>query len=170
MARRLNSIELLPPEVDEDIADAKAMVFEERLPQEAIRIVLNARLLRKGIGEISSSAFNRWVLALRENKPRKLDTHDDQNSIELLPREVDEQEFRKRVDELTKGQDDPLMRLTTEILVGCDLAGKSTEYDMLIALLDRFGCRKDEEKARRIYYMLLAWLCFEFPDVLDGFN
>ncbi|MBB4016722.1 hypothetical protein GGR16_001728 [Chelatococcus caeni] len=56
---RLSSIDLLPPEAEEDVAWAFAQLRERKMTQEEIREQLNLRLKLKGIDAISSSAFNR---------------------------------------------------------------------------------------------------------------
>lgn len=56
---RLSSIDLLPPEAEEDVAWAFAQLRERKMTQEEIREQLNLRLKLKGIDPISSSAFNR---------------------------------------------------------------------------------------------------------------
>lgn len=60
--RRLSSIDLLPPEAEEDVVWALAEIRKGKATQEDIRESFNLRLRVKGIPEISRSAFNRHAL------------------------------------------------------------------------------------------------------------
>lgn len=61
---RLSSIDQLPEEAEEDIVWAVGQLNSRKLSQEEIRFELNDRLARKGIDEISRSAFNRRAVKL----------------------------------------------------------------------------------------------------------
>ena len=64
MARRgrLSSLDLIPPEAEEDVAWAFAQLRERRMTQDEIRDQLNLRLQLKGLAQISRSAFNRAAI------------------------------------------------------------------------------------------------------------
>lgn len=56
---RLNSVQLLPPEAEEDVAWAFQALRERKKTQDDILESFNLRLAVKGLGPISRSAFNR---------------------------------------------------------------------------------------------------------------
>ncbi len=56
---RLNSVQLLPPEAEEDVAWAYAALRDRKQTQEDILESFNLRLAVKGLGPISKSAFSR---------------------------------------------------------------------------------------------------------------
>lgn len=59
---RLSSIDLLPPEAEEDIAWAFGELRKRNRTQEEILESFNLRLAVKGLGPISKSAFNRAAI------------------------------------------------------------------------------------------------------------
>lgn len=62
---RLSSIDLLPPEAEEDIKWAKDELRAKKRLQQDILFDLNHRLILKGIKPISSSAFSRAFLRMQ---------------------------------------------------------------------------------------------------------
>ncbi len=56
---RLSSIDLLPPEAEEDVVWAFGQLRARKMTQEDIREAFNLRLKMKGLEAISASAFNR---------------------------------------------------------------------------------------------------------------
>lgn len=61
---RLSSIDQLPEEADEDVHWATTELNARKLTQDEIRHELNDRLARKGLDEISRSAFNRRAVKM----------------------------------------------------------------------------------------------------------
>ena len=64
--RRLSSVDRLPAEADDILAWAVAQVQERRMAQLAVVKEINKRLAELGLGAISKSAFNRFVLRIEE--------------------------------------------------------------------------------------------------------
>ncbi len=78
---RLNSIEMLPEEADEDIRWAAQEVAARAKPRNVIFDEFNARLADKGIASISRSAFYRNALHVAEQARDHADMREVANAI-----------------------------------------------------------------------------------------
>lgn len=119
---RLSSIDLLPPEAEEDKIWALGELAKRERTQAEILINLNDRLARKGVDAISSSAFNRHAM-------RKIRTASRMQEGRDLFAGMSKQFTAENVDEQTVVLGEFMKTLILELMI--DREGEATPKDAM---------------------------------------
>jgi hypothetical protein len=155
---RLSSLDLLPPEAEDDVTWAFGELRKRKLTQGDILDQLNLRLRLKGLGPISSSAFNRAAVRaarmahrlgeVREIAAALTDKFEDGSNEQLtiLAAETIKTMIFETLENAGQLKANPL---TAEMIANFALALKSAEQakkvsaDMAIALRKNFERQAD---------------------------
>lgn len=152
---RLSSIDLLPPEAEEDIKWAKDELRAKKRLQQDILFDLNHRLILKNIKPISSSAFSRAFLRMQAAIARFEETREIAAVVAEKLEAGAGEEITLMVSELIKTmvyetleEAGPLRAdgATAEMMANFALALKSAEQSRKLTADMRLGVVKDLEK------------------------
>lgn len=152
---RLSSIDLLPPEAEEDVIWAKSQMRAKKRLQQDILGELNLRLHLKGIKPISASAFSRAYLRLQAMTARLEETREIAGVLAEKLEVGGGEDVTLMVSELIKTlvfetleASGPLRAdgMTAEMLANFALALKSAEQSRKLTADAKFGVIKELEK------------------------